>query len=93
MVPSPDWGRASANGGRRLQIYLNDHLAGSTAGVELAKRVLFENQGTAFQATLEDIAQEVGEDREALLEVMRTLEVPTRPWKSAAAWPSNGSHG
>jgi hypothetical protein len=31
-----------------LSIYLNDHLAGSAAGVELARRALSNNRGTPF---------------------------------------------
>jgi hypothetical protein len=32
-----------------LSIYLNDHLAGSTSGIELAKRSAANNRGTPYE--------------------------------------------
>jgi hypothetical protein len=52
--------------GALLGIYLNDHLAGSTLGVELAKRSLRSNRGTEFEGFLERLLQEIVEDRQAL---------------------------
>ena len=56
-------------------IYLNDHLAGSTVGVALAKRTLGSNRGTQFEPVLERLAREIDEDRETLREIMRALDV------------------
>jgi hypothetical protein len=56
-------------------IYLNDHLAGSTVGLALAKRTLGSNRGTQFEPFLERLATEIDEDRETLREVMRALDV------------------
>ena len=36
-----------------LAIYFNDHLAGATTGVELAKRIRGENEGTELGAFVE----------------------------------------
>jgi len=55
-------------------IYLNDHLAGSTVGLELAKRALGSNRGTEFEPFLERLATEIDEDREALREIMPALD-------------------
>jgi hypothetical protein len=71
---------------RLIAIYLNDHLAGATAGAELARRALGANRGTAFEAPLERLATEIAEDREALLDVMTRLEVARDPVKVWAAW-------
>jgi hypothetical protein len=71
---------------RLLAIYLNDHLAGSTAGVELARRARANNRGTAYEAPLERIATEIAEDRAALLDVMRRLGVGRDPLKEWAGW-------
>ena len=49
-------------GSKYLPIYLNDHLAGATAGYELAKRTLGHNRGTPFEPFLEQVAKEIGED-------------------------------
>ncbi|HEY0631160.1 MAG TPA: hypothetical protein VGC98_03825 [Thermoleophilaceae bacterium] len=70
----------------RLGIYLNDHLAGSTTGRELAKRTLSSNRGTEFEPMLEWLVEQIAEDREALVGIMRTLEVPQDPVKKLAAW-------
>src|SRR4051794_7359376 len=56
-------------------IYLNDHLAGSTAGLSLAKRTLGSNRGTQFEPVLERLVREIDEDRESLREIMRALDV------------------
>jgi hypothetical protein len=69
-----------------LGIYLNDHLAGSTGGIELARRTAGAHRGTEAGTTLTRLAKEIQEDRETLLEVMAALEVPVRQYKVAAAW-------
>jgi hypothetical protein len=61
--------------GRLLAIYLNDHLAGATAGSALAHRALRNNRGTELGAALERVAREIEEDRMDLLRVMRLLDV------------------
>jgi hypothetical protein len=60
---------------RYTPIYLNDHLAGSTAGLSLARRTLGSNRDTQFEPVLERIAREIEEDRESLREIMRALDV------------------
>lgn len=69
-----------------LGIYLNDHLAGATAGVELARRVAGTGQVPAPPAELRQFAQEVAEDRDSLLRIMGTLGLPVRSYKVWAAW-------
>jgi hypothetical protein len=69
-----------------LAIYLNDHLAGATAGLELARRARGSNQGTALGDYLGRLATEVAEDRDALLAVMKQLDVRRDPIKVLAGW-------
>jgi len=69
-----------------LAIYLNDHLAGSTGGLELARRALGANRGTSFEAPLERLATEIAEDREALLDVMDRLGARRDHVKQWAGW-------
>lgn len=69
-----------------LGIYLNDHLAGATAGLELARRVAGTGQVPAPPAELRQFAQEVAEDRDSLLRIMGTLGLPVRSYKVWAAW-------
>ena len=71
--------------GRLLGIYLNDHLAGATAGSALARRMLASNRGTELGSVLERVAREIEEDRMALLRVMHLLEVEPGTLKRAAA--------
>ncbi len=69
-----------------LGIYLNDHLAGSTVGVELAKRALSSNEGTAYGDVLTVVAREIDEDRETLKSLMDRLEVKSDHPKVMAGW-------
>lgn len=70
-----------------LSIYLNDHLAGSTAGVQLARRLLASNrEDPAFSEPLVDIQAEIETDRETLKEAMEQLGVSRGSVKPAAAW-------
>ena len=69
-----------------LGIYLNDHLAGATGGMELARRSAGAHRGTEAGTTLTRLAKEIQEDREALLAIMAALEVPVRQYKVATAW-------
>lgn len=72
--------------GSLLAIYLNDHLAGATAGVELARRLRGSNEDDpGFGPMLTEICAEVEEDREALKEVMDRLGVGQSRLKPAAA--------
>jgi hypothetical protein len=68
-----------------LGIYLNDHLAGATAGSALARRAHRNNRGTGLGAVLERVAQEIEEDRMELLRVMRLLAVEPSTFKRSAA--------
>jgi hypothetical protein len=67
-----------------LGVYLNDHLAGATAGTRLARRMANAQAGPG--PGLEGPAAEISEDRAALLEIMKQLGVPIRHYKVAAGW-------
>jgi hypothetical protein len=71
---------------RRLDIYLNDHLAGSTLGVELSRRAAAENRESEYGAFLERLYRDIAEDRRTLEAVMRALDVDRSPAKPAGAW-------
>lgn len=67
---------APAPAGRLLAVYLNDHLTGASAGVDLLERAARAQQDTAFGPPLASLAREVAEDRASLLHIMRDLDVP-----------------
>jgi len=69
-----------------LRTYLQDHHAGSTAGVELARRAAQANEGTGYGEGLAEIAREIEEDRDTLEEVMERLGVGPHRVKDTAAW-------
>ena len=71
---------------RLLAIYLNDHLAGATGWVELARRARSSNRGTKWGEALERICVEVEADRATLEEVMEQLSVKRNTAKVAGAW-------
>jgi hypothetical protein len=69
-----------------LAIYLNDHLAGATAGRELARRAAGSNRGSSRGLFLERLAAEIEEDRQSLLAIMRALDVGVDRLKVAGGW-------
>ncbi|HUA75821.1 MAG TPA: hypothetical protein VL988_13790 [Solirubrobacteraceae bacterium] len=69
-----------------LATYLNDHLAGATAGRELARRAAASNQGSLLGDFLEGLAVEIDEDRDALLALMAALDVGVDRFKVLGGW-------
>ena len=69
-----------------LGVYLNDHLAGSTAGLELAEKLRDNNQGTELGKVMAALHHDIDQDRAALEEVMARLDVDRHPVKEAAGW-------
>jgi len=69
-----------------LAIYLNDHFAGSTLGLELAKRAASNNSDNSYGEVLAGIAEEIERDREILADVMKRLTVRRDRVKVAASW-------
>lgn len=70
-----------------LGIYLNDHLAGSKAGLELARRARGANEDDGeFGPALAEICVELEAEREVLTTLMEDLDIRRDPLKPAAAW-------
>jgi hypothetical protein len=77
---------ANAEADRFLAIYLNDHLAGATLGVELARRLRSSNEGDAeFGQPLARLCKEIEVDRETLVSLMERLGVRRDPVKPVLA--------
>lgn len=69
-----------------ISIYLQDHLAGATMGLELAARTAGANEGTELSPFLERLRKEIEEDKASLEEVMAALDVGHDRVKIVAAW-------
>ena len=69
-----------------LGIYLNDHLAGSAAGLELFRRAARNHAGSEAGRVLQRLVDEVDQERKALLALMDTLGVPAQRPKLVLAW-------
>jgi len=69
-----------------LATYLNDHLGGATAGVELVRRAARENEGTELGDFLSELARDIEADRETLEAIMKQLGVKADRAKVAAGW-------
>jgi len=70
----------------KLGIYLNDHLAGATFGVGLARRIADQHRHAVPGAELDHVAREIAQDRQTLLDIMDSLGVPARRYKIGAGW-------
>jgi hypothetical protein len=68
-----------------LGIYLNDHLAGSSAGLALARRIADNHRRTTMGEATAEIAIEIGEDRVALIDLMSALGVRVKRSRNLAA--------
>ena len=69
-----------------LGVYTNDHLASATGGIELVRRMLGRWRGTPYEPRLEELLDELREERTALEGQMRSLGLPVRQYKQAAVW-------
>jgi hypothetical protein len=85
MCARPGYGRHLMNE-KYLRIYMQDHLAGSTAGLELARRTRGQNEGTEYGPPLAKIADEIEADRRQLQGIMDDLGFGGDRLKNSAAW-------
>ncbi len=69
-----------------LSVYLNDHLTGASGGVELFRRAAHTQTSPGARSTLQALADEVAEDRQALRDLMQQLEVTPQQHRIALGW-------
>jgi hypothetical protein len=69
-----------------LEIYLNDHLAAATGARDLVRRAAASNRDSEYGPFLDRLAEEISEDRESLIAVMRTMNVKIDPVKVVMGW-------
>jgi hypothetical protein len=69
-----------------LVTYLNDHLAGSVAGLELLDHLIRLQPGTAGARALAAVRTEVEEDQQTLRSLLREVGGKESRGRQAAAW-------
>ena len=68
------------------RIYLQDHHAGSTTGLELARRIHGNNEGNEYGEAMAQIVDEIAADRQALESIMDDLGLGSDTIKDLGAW-------
>jgi hypothetical protein len=70
----------------RLATYLQDHYAGSSAGIELFKRAADQQSDPVVRTALAKMVQEVEEERTALERYLAAVGAKPDQLKNAGAW-------
>jgi hypothetical protein len=76
-----------------LGTYLNDHLAGANAGVEMAWRLRERAGAGPDAAALAWLVEEIEHDRDELRRLVEQLGTSGHPIKKAAGWAAGKAHG
>jgi hypothetical protein len=71
---------------KAMDVYLNDHLAGSMVGTDLAKQIRDRAEGTELRTVMTGIAWEIEEDQQTLIDLMEAMDVARNPVKQATGW-------
>jgi hypothetical protein len=69
-----------------LGTYLNDHLAGSMVGGELARRITRQNSDNEYGREIAEIAEQIEQDKLELRRIMTRLDVPQKRLRLGIAW-------
>jgi hypothetical protein len=69
-----------------LGTYLEDHLGGAAAGVELAERLRDEHEGTELGTVMAGLAAEIAADRKVLEDLVERVEASKHRLKEAVGW-------
>jgi hypothetical protein len=69
-----------------LRIYLQDHHAGATTGLELARRIRGSNKGNEYGELMAKVVDEIAADRKTLESIMDELGFGADKVKDIGAW-------
>ena len=69
-----------------VRIYLQDHHAGATAGLELARRIHGSNKENEYGEAIAKIVDEIAADRKSLESIMDDLGFGSDTIKDVGAW-------
>jgi len=73
-------------GRERLHTYLNDHLAGSVAAIELLDKLIEQHSEDRFAKTFRDWRTEIQADQETLRKLIQKLGAEESAMRKAGAW-------
>jgi hypothetical protein len=73
-------------GRERLHTYLNDHLAGSVAAIELLDELIEHHSEDRFGKIFRDLRDEIEADQETLRNLIRKLGAEESAVRKAGAW-------
>ena len=73
-------------GRERLHTYLNDHLAGSVAAIELLDDLIEHHSEDRFGKIFRDLRDEIEADQETLRNLIRKLGAKESAVRKAGAW-------
>lgn len=68
-----------------LTVYLNDHLAGATAGVQVARRLVRHQERPEAASELRTLVSEIDRDRTTLVHLMGELGIPIKRYMLVGA--------
>ena len=71
---------------KELNDYLNDHLAGSVAALELLDRLVAACEGKPLERFFCDLRADIGDDQEQLKELIARLSAKESTIRKASAW-------
>ena len=71
---------------RDIEIYLNDHLAGSVSAYEILHFLCTKQAGTAAEHVLTELQVEISGDRKILESLMDRLQITASRTRKATAW-------
>jgi hypothetical protein len=71
---------------KQLAVYLNDHLAGSVAAIELLDHLIKTYQGQPLAKFFADLRDDVSADQEVLRKLLKKFKAGESPIRKAGGW-------
>jgi hypothetical protein len=71
---------------KRIDVYLNHHLAGAMLGTDLAEQIRDQNENTPLGELMQSLAPQIEEDRQTLIGLMQRMDTSKSPVKQVGAW-------
>ncbi|MGB8353998.1 MAG: hypothetical protein WCD79_08950 [Chthoniobacteraceae bacterium] len=69
-----------------MSVYLNDHLAGSIAAIDLVDHLIKATAGTALEKFFKDMSAEIQTDQDTLEQLMSHLDIAQSGFRKTSAW-------